>query len=1303
MKKYLLFLRTKFSASVFLKKSEGSSSKLPAPYHEKFQVNQNLTLCLLTFIFFFGLNPILRAEGVVRKSELLAKQGQILKSEQKKSVNLLAKAGEAIISVSAMDGVLPHGTTLSVHALSNTEKQEYIGRLEDYNGILLNQSLAFDISLHNSRGEEIQPDGEVTVSFSNIEFSQTAEKIAVYHVENSGRKNLHNISFSRKFIEKDNIEKTLSSKNESRLLTKSASISSPKTIQFQTAHFSVYLIGTVNTATYNFYDGNNNLIETQIVLDGESLLEPNTPEEIEGKKFTGWLIDGTTPPAFEVPVTVSSTQTFNVIAVYKDVVYVYFKYNGNSIATKTVTPGTTTNASGVPLLVTDVGKAFSHWSATPGGAAFDFSSSITENTTLHVVLADLWTVSFNSQGGTAVIPVYVVNGTALGNVTPPERQGYTFVSWNTKADGTGTTYNSSTPINESVTLHAIWTPKTNTQYTVAYWQENANDNNYTYVESVIKTGTTGTQASYDSKTYTGFTLNSTKTNATNVVIAGNGTAVKHVWFDRNEYTLRFYRSGNTQNPLYTFGNIKFGQDISTQWDEASVAYPQYIWATSNYGNTYYSAPPAMPNSNLSVYGKDLGNYAYRIEYRENVSPHAEIKTAFTFEANSGMSLTSEDYIDIKGFTFDKVHEDLGYNRIAVLYYQRNNYKITFNKNNNTGPVTTSNIPYQSDISNLALAGFTKNVTTRNDGYTFGGWYTTEETLEGSEFLFAGETMPANNIILYAKWIAPIMILKAHIVLEPPFSQGGNNFVDIDVPYGEKIDPELLESIVEIPEGYTIENDLLGWYWYVGTAFVPFDFEMDIYTDVEVFPVWRVETYDVTYNLNGGSGTIPTDNNNYYAGANAVVQALPQDVTAPAADQVFTGWKNLATGNIYYPKNEMVISGNVILTAQWGSVPQKTQLTYKANGGSGTDVVLNNLNTNVSHTVQSNNFSNGGYTFAGWNTKVDGSGDYYEPGNQIIVGTKETLEDNTLFAQWAKISLTKEGVFNDENNNGKADVGETITYSFTVKNEGWVPLTNISVSDVKITVTGNPISLLPGATDNSSFGGTYVLTQADINEGSVDNTATVTGYTPVLEIEISDSDSETIVFSVCSLDIECPVSFTATAECEAPGAATSISELTALGFTINDYCNSLVILSNDVSDGNSNPEIITRTYTIFDDLNNNGTLDSNEESITCEQEITIQDVTAPVPDVAELTDATGECEVTVSAPTATDNCAGAITATTTDPVTYTEHVTYTINWVYNDGNGNTASQQQTVVVDDVTAPVPDVAEQTDATGEWEGKG
>ena len=58
----------------------------------------------------------------------------------------------------------------------------------------------------------------------------------------------------------------------------------------------------------------------------------------------------------------------------------------------------------------------------------------------------------------------------------------------------------------------------------------------------------------------------------------------------------------------------------------------------------------------------------------------------------------------------------------------------------------------------------------------------------------------------------------------------------------------------------------------------------------------------------------------------------------------------------------------------------------------------------------------------------------------------------------------------------------------------------------------------------------------------------------------------------------------------------------------------------------------------------------------------------------------------SQPTATDNIAGLIHGTTTDPLTYSDEGTYTITWNYDDENGNTTIQEQTVIVRDTTPPM-----------------
>lgn len=103
-----------------------------------------------------------------------------------------------------------------------------------------------------------------------------------------------------------------------------------------------------------------------------------------------------------------------------------------------------------------------------------------------------------------------------------------------------------------------------------------------------------------------------------------------------------------------------------------------------------------------------------------------------------------------------------------------------------------------------------------------------------------------------------------------------------------------------------------------------------------------------------------------------------------------------------------------------------------------------------------------------------------------------------------------------------------------------------------------------------------------------------------------------------------------------------------------------------------------TYTItwtFDDGNGNST--------TTTQKVIINDSTAPVAPV--LADIVEVCNATVTAPTTTDNCAGTITGTTTDPVSYTEQGTYTITWTFADGNGNSVTATQLVIISDTVKP------------------
>ncbi|MBK7880309.1 MAG: DUF11 domain-containing protein [Saprospiraceae bacterium] len=119
---------------------------------------------------------------------------------------------------------------------------------------------------------------------------------------------------------------------------------------------------------------------------------------------------------------------------------------------------------------------------------------------------------------------------------------------------------------------------------------------------------------------------------------------------------------------------------------------------------------------------------------------------------------------------------------------------------------------------------------------------------------------------------------------------------------------------------------------------------------------------------------------------------------------------------------------------------------------------------------------------------------------------------------ASIDIVKTGVWNDANMDGNADAGETVSYTFKVTNTGNVTLTNIVVTDPLFAVSGGPITLAPGQMDNTTFTGTYVLLQSDVDAGVRLNTATVNGKDPQ-DITITDSDDETVTLpKSASIDI-----------------------------------------------------------------------------------------------------------------------------------------------------------------------------------------
>ena len=77
-----------------------------------------------------------------------------------------------------------------------------------------------------------------------------------------------------------------------------------------------------------------------------------------------------------------------------------------------------------------------------------------------------------------------------------------------------------------------------------------------------------------------------------------------------------------------------------------------------------------------------------------------------------------------------------------------------------------------------------------------------------------------------------------------------------------------------------------------------------------------------------------------------------------------------------------------------------------------------------------------------------------------------------------------------------------------------------------------------------------------------------------------------------------------------------------------------------------------------------------------------------PDVATLSDISGECSTNPPAPTASNDCGGTIAGIPDVALPISTYGTTIVTWTYDDGQGNVTTQTQNIIVTDATAPVPD---------------
>ena len=232
--------------------------------------------------------------------------------------------------------------------------------------------------------------------------------------------------------------------------------------------------------------------------------------------------------------------------------------------------------------------------------------------------------------------------------------------------------------------------------------------------------------------------------------------------------------------------------------------------------------------------------------------------------------------------------------------------------------------------------------------------------------------------------------------------------------------------------------------------------------------------------------------------------------------------------------------------------------------------------------------------------------------------------------------------------------------------------------------------------------TGIVTIADdaVNGNSSDLCTEVSFATDITTFTCSDVGDNTVVltvsdtsgnFSTCNAIvtvrdlippvIDCPNDTTVAPD---PGSCTA-----SLSFdvTASDLCSSNPAIS--YTDGFGNPITFPHSFAVGTTIVRATATDVYGNKSSCQFEVTVTDNEDPVitcPDTARGFVTFGTCEATVVAlgnPVASDNC-GTPTLSNNAPLSYPAGITL-VTWIATDDNGNTASCEQVVVIEDNQAP------------------
>lgn len=599
----------------------------------------------------------------------------------------------------------------------------------------------------------------------------------------------------------------------------------------------------LQTYTVEFYDSNENLIESKLITEGDTLpaIQPPANSIPEGFRFEYWstAIDGSSPISDQYQVNrdlklypVLTPIEFSIVLHDPDGQY----WRDYSVAYGAKIPEDIWKDDGYPSLP---GHVFLHWSIEPDGESIDRNAVIKEDVNLYPVYEkQTFTVTF-FVGNELYKEIEVKYGDTIELPEPPESQGegQEFAYW--IYENSQDRFYEDTPIEGNITLVPLWADF----HTITF--KNGNDvvhtERFTVPVSLNDIAFEIPEEDYpDGKSFLGWSYEENGTIVSEYKLFSDDVELYAVWEDIT-YTVYFFDG----NELWKEINISYGEKIpEPEETPAGLSGDKFkYWSTSRNGEPFdFSMEIKNPDNGLIQLYAVFGDYCMVTFIMQDGSSQNE-------SVERGSIVNAPD-TQIEGYVFNSWKDSEG-NTVTfpmTVYGDCTVYGIwsrilTVSFDVNKPQDSTDNVESDKELSITVVENDDVNENQIPSltliGFTFSGWYENKECTIEANFSAISE-----DKTFFAKWEKNITISFVSLV------KGQSTTLEATGLDGLNIEKD---SVIEAPENAYLKGHAIEGYYSDEECQNRINMPVSFEDDTIIYVNWIPKTISITFSYDGATG------------------------------------------------------------------------------------------------------------------------------------------------------------------------------------------------------------------------------------------------------------------------------------------------------------------------------------------------------------------------------------------------------------------------------------------------------------------